>query len=119
MAKPPRLAKPAVLGKRYLYTPVYMRRHDEDAFTDCLVTLEQCGHQFMAEHDNAQLRFRLPIGDDGYCPECGSPIGGQYSWQFYTEGALDETAPDIQKARGQSEVRRPAAQASQPTKPTP
>lgn len=116
MAKPPKLAKPATPGARYLYTPVYMRRHDEDAFDHCLITLEQCGHQFMAEHDNTQLRFRLPLPDDGNCPQCGSPIGGQFNWQWYTEGALDMDALVAQGV--QSEGYIPAKKASQPKSPS-
>jgi hypothetical protein len=115
MARPPKLAKPTVPGMRYLYTPVYIRRSDEDAFAHCVIHLEQCGHKFLAEHDHAQLRFRLPVHDDGTCPQCGSAIGGQYNWQFYTEGSFDPGSvrgvPDAAQARVK------AAQASQPKNP--
>ena len=116
MARPPKLAKPPEPGVRYLYTPVYMRRSDEDAFEHCLMTLEQCGHILQAEHDHAQLRFRLPVNDDGTCPICSSPIGGQYTWQFYTDMGLDgaEAARISMKITAQEvrgEGRRPAPQA--------
>ncbi len=109
MAKPPKFAKPPQTGVRYLYTPVYMRRHDEDAFSHCIITLEQCEHKLLAEHDHAQLRFRFPVNDDGTCPRCGSPIGGQFRWEFYTEGALDPGALAV--LEDQDEADSPPAQA--------
>ncbi len=116
MAQPPKLAKPPTPGTRYLYTPVYLRRHDEDAFTQCIVTLEQCGHKLMAEHDHAQLRFRLPVNEDGSCPLCGSPIGGQFRWEFYTEGALDTAALEAMGVQGAEN--NPPAKASKLQRPS-
>jgi hypothetical protein len=111
MAKPPKLAKPPKDGVRYLYTPVYLRRHDEDAFTVCVISLDNCGHKLLAEHDHVQLRFRFPVDQEGGCPQCGTPIQGHFRWEFYTEGALDTGALDammgVQDEGGRSSSQTP------------